>query len=159
MKRSLIALAFVASAATAPVQAQSMIAEGFGALTGAALCSQVGGGSGRYVASATCAVIGANIARNMTAPRPVQGPPVYPAPMPPQVIYPQDTCLGDGYYKGEYNPAAARAYCRGLIEQQRRARAQAERDAYYEGMRSVQQSERDAQRDGMRVDGYRTNSW
>lgn len=147
MKRSIVALAFVA--ATGAAQAQSMIAEGIGAITGAVLCSELGGGNARYVASGVCAYAGAQIARKLTTP---DRPPVYPAQpgsMQTQtgVVY-QDTCLTDGYFKGEYNPAAARAYCRGAAEAQRRSAVAAERDAYYEGLRSSQQLERDAYRWG-----------
>ena len=44
MKRSLIALAIVATSATVPVQAQSFVAETIGGITGAVLCNQIGGG-------------------------------------------------------------------------------------------------------------------
>lgn len=152
MKRSIVALALVAAAGGA--QAQSMIAEGIGAVTGAILCSELGGGSARYAASGACAYAGAQIAKRLTTPN---TPPVYPVqPGQPQVVYVQpapvpayyDNCLPDGYFKGEYNPAAARAYCRGAAEAQRRAAMAAERDAYYEGLRSSQQLERDASRWG-----------
>lgn len=162
MKRSLIVLAFVATAAAVPAQAQSVVAETLGAITGAAVCSQFGGGNGRVAGTAACAVIGAQIGRRMTTPD--NPPPVYPgAPVyqqggpvyAPQPIYaPQDVCLNDGYFKGEYNPAAARAYCRGAIEAQRRSQAMAERDAYYEGLRRVQAAERDAERWGAAGRGY-----
>ena len=160
MKRSLLVFAFVATAAAVPAQAQSVFAETLGAITGAAVCSQFGGGSGRTAGTAACAVIGAQIGRRLTTPD--NAPPVYPAQGPvyqqgpvyaPQPIY-SDSCMTDGYFKGEYNPAAARAYCRGAMEAQRRSQAMAERDAYYEGLRRVQASERDAERWGASGRGY-----
>ena len=168
MKRSLIAFAIVATSAVAPVQAQSFVAETIGGITGAVLCSQLGGGNGRVIATAGCAVVGAQIGRRLSTPNQpvVQGPPpvYYPQQAPvyqgqPQVIYqtPQDTCMSDGYYKGEYNPAAARAYCRGAIEAQRRAQLRAEQNAYEEGRRAQVYAERDAYQQGNRWSGGYTN--
>ena len=170
MKRSLIALAIVAASAAVPVQAQSFVAETIGGITGAVLCNQIGGGNGRVVATAGCAVIGAQIGRRLSTPTQpvVQGPPpvYYPQQAPvyqgqPQVIYQQpiyDNCMSDGYYKGEYNPAAARAYCRGAIEAQRRAQIRAEQNAYEEGRRAQVWAERDAyQQGGVRWSGGYTN--
>ena len=163
MKRSLLALAFVASAAAVPAQAQSVVAETLGAITGAVVCNQFCGGIGRVIATAGCAVIGAQIGRRLSTPD--NPPPVYPGAhggpvyqqggpvYAPQPMYP-DSCMTDGYFKGEYNPAAARAYCRGAMEAQRRSQAMAERDAYYEGLRRVQSSERDAERWGASGRGY-----
>ena len=159
MKRILAISILAASAAGA--QAQSIVAEGIGMVAGAVLCSEIGGGNARYVAAGTCAYLGGQIARRLTTPN---TPPVYPVQpgqpnvvyAPPQPVY-QDTCLTDGYFKGEYNPAAARAYCRGAAEAQRRAAIAAERDAYYEGLRSSQMMERDAHRWGaanIRYEGY-----
>ena len=170
MKRSLIAFAIVATSATMPVQAQSFVAETIGGITGAVLCSQLGGGNGRTIATAGCAVVGAQIGRRLSTPSQpvVQGPPpvYYPQQAPiyqgqPQVIYQQpiqDNCMTDGYYKGEYNPAAARAYCRGAIEAQRRAQIRAEQNAYDEGRRAQIWAERDAyQQGGVRWSGGYTN--
>ncbi len=154
MKRFIVAAALVSAAASAQAQQTNWIAEGVGAVTGAVLCSDLFGGNARYAASGACAYAGAQIARKLTTPN---TPPVYPVqPGQPQVVYVQpapapgyyDNCLPDGYFKGEYNPAAARAYCRGLVEAQRRSAIAAERDAYYEGLRSSQQLERDAHRWG-----------
>jgi hypothetical protein len=152
MKRLIVAAALISAAAGAQAQQSNWIVEGIGAVTGAVLCSELGGGNARYVASGVCAYAGAQIARKLTTPN---TPPVYPVQpgqpgmvyAPPQPVY-QDNCLTDGYFKGEYNPAAARAYCRGAVEAQRRAAIAAERDAYYEGLRSSQQLERDAHRWG-----------
>lgn len=170
MKRSLIAFAIVATSATAPVQAQSFVAETIGGITGAVLCNQIAQGGGRAVATAGCAVIGAQIGRRLSTPTQpvVQGPPpvYYPQQAPvyqgqPQVIYQQpiqDSCMSDGYYKGEYNPAAARAYCRGAYEAQRRAQIRAEQNAYEEGRRAQIWAERDAyQQGGVRWSGGWTN--
>jgi hypothetical protein len=164
MKRSLIAFAIVATSATMPVQAQSFVAETIGGITGAVLCSQIGGGNGRAIATAGCAVVGAQIGRRLSTPSQpvVQGPPpVYYPQQQPQVIYQQpiqDNCMTDGYYKGEYNPAAARAYCRGAIEAQRRAQIRAEQNAYEEGRRAQIYAERDAYQQGaVRWSGGFTN--
>lgn len=152
MKRLIVAAALVSAAAGAQAQQTNWLAEGVGAVTGAVLCSDLFGGNAKYAASGACAYAGAQIARKLTTPN---TPPVYPVqPGQPGMVYVQpgnvyqDTCLTDGYFKGEYNPAAARAYCRGAAEAQRRAAIAAERDAYYEGLRSSQQLERDAYRWG-----------
>ena len=159
MKRSIIALALVAAASGAQAQQTNWLAEGIGAVTGAVLCSEIGGGNARYAASGVCAYAGAQIARKLTTPN---TPPVYPVqPGQPVVVYApsapvyQDNCLTDGYFKGEYNPAAARAYCRGAVEAQRRSAIAAERDAYYEGLRSLQMLERDAYRWGSANNMYK----
>lgn len=149
MRRLIVVAALVSAAAGVQAQQTNWLAEGVGAITGAVLCSEIGGGNASYVASGVCAYAGAQIARKLTTP---DRPPVYPAQpnmvyVQPGAVY-QDTCLTDGYFKGEYNPAAARAYCRGAAEAQRRAAIAAERDAYYEGLRSSQQLERDAHRWG-----------
>lgn len=154
MKRSIVALALIAATSGVQAQQTNWLAEGVGAVTGAVLCSDLFGGNARYAASGACAYAGAQIARKLTTPN---TPPVYPVqPGQPGVVYVQpvpgpayyDNCLSDGYFKGEYNPAAARAYCRGAAEAQRRSAIAAERDAYYEGLRSSQQLERDAHRWG-----------
>ena len=51
MKRSIIALALVAAASGAQAQQTNWLAEGIGAVTGAVLCSEIGGGNARYAAS------------------------------------------------------------------------------------------------------------
>ena len=65
MRKLVIALALVISATAA--QAQS-VSEVLGMVTGAALCSQVGGGTGRMVAIATCSGIGGAMGRSYNRP-------------------------------------------------------------------------------------------
>jgi hypothetical protein len=158
MKRMIVTMALISAAAGAQAQQSNWLAEGIGAVTGAVLCSEIGGGNARYAASGVCAYAGAQIARKLTTPN---TPPVYPMQQnqpgvyaPPGPVY-QDNCLTDGYFKGEYNPAAARAYCRGAVEAQRRSAIAAERDAYYEGLRSSQMLERDATRWGAANNMYK----
>jgi phage tail tape-measure protein len=156
MKRSLIAIAIAASAVTAQVQAQEFgLGQTIGAITGAVIGHQFGGGTGKVAMTVIGGVIGSEVGRNLSNQRQHYLP--QPQYIPPRAGYEQsydmaagntvniranryqsqlDACVGDGVYNGQYNPQAALNYCRGALEASRRRQAQHEADAYAEGLRS-----------------------
>jgi len=174
MKRSILSLALVAAVSTSAMASDFGEVTGtvIGGIVGGVVGSKLGGGNqfGIIAGSAIGAGIGRSIGSSPTNPggyQTIPAPPTvnnYPAPVyqgQPQVIYQQapqvvyqqpqpisDGCMNDGYFKGEYNPAAARAYCRGAYEALRRNQARAERDAWIEGHRAFEQAERDSYRWG-----------
>jgi len=153
MKRTVIALALAASALSANAQEFSF-GQAIGAVTGAVIGNHFGGGTGNIAMTAIGAVVGSEVGRNLSNQRNYYVP--QGSYRPPIAGYNQpydmargntvniranraqselEQCIGDGVYNGVYNPDAAAAYCRGAIEAQRRRQAQAEMDAYSQGLR------------------------
>lgn len=153
MKRTVIALALAASALSAHAQEFGW-GQAIGAVTGAVIGNQFGGGAGNVAMTAIGAVVGSEVGRNLSNQRNFYVP--QGSYRPPIAGYNQpydmargndvniranraqselDNCIGDGVYNGVYNPQAAAAYCRGAIEASRRRQAQAETDAYHQGLR------------------------
>jgi hypothetical protein len=153
MKRTVIALALAASALSANAQEFSF-GQALGAVTGAVIGNHFGGGTGNIAMTAIGAVVGSEVGRNLSNQRNYYVP--QGSYRPPIAGYNQpydmargntvniranraqselEQCIGDGVYNGVYNPDAAAAYCRGAIEAQRRRQAQAEMDAYSQGLR------------------------
>ncbi len=153
MKRTVIALALAASALSANAQEFSF-GQALGAVTGAVIGNHFGGGTGNVAMTAIGAVVGSEVGRNLSNQRNYYVP--QGSYRPPIAGYNQpydmargntvniranraqselEQCIGDGVYNGVYNPDAAAAYCRGAIEAQRRRQAQAEMDAYSQGLR------------------------
>jgi len=159
MKKALVALAMVSATSVAVAQ-EFTTGQVIGTITGAVIGSHFGGGSGKTAATVIGAVVGNEVGRNLSN-RPPQVS--YHPPMRPNydlaqgstVVrqrniyqYEMDACVGDGYHNGEYNPAAAAAYCRGAMEAARQRQQRAERDAYIEGRRNYEEAQRQAYREG-----------
>lgn len=163
MKKALVALALLSATSTVMAQGFSN-GQVIGTITGAVIGSHFGGGSGKTAATVIGAVIGNEVGRNLSN----QPPQVnYHPPMRPYDLaqgttvgrqrniyqYQMDACVGDGYHNGEYNPAAASAYCRGTMEAARARQQRAERDAYIEGRRNYEEAQRQAYREGYSLGG------
>ena len=153
MKRTVIALALAASALSA--QAQDFTwGQALGAVTGAVIGNQFGGGNGNLAMTVIGGVVGSEVGRNLSnqrnyyVPQGSYRPPIAGYNQPYDMARGNDVniranrayselenCIGDGVFNGVYNPQAAAAYCRGAIEAQRRRQAQAEVDAYNQGLR------------------------
>lgn len=113
-----------------------------GAIIGGVVGNQIGGGVGQTVATAAGAVIGANIGRQVpnygtySVPYPTQArgyPPLYYDGTYP--IYERNApCDNELYIDGVYNPPAARQYCYGRMERERRQQQRYENDAYRRGL-------------------------
>ncbi len=153
MKRSVIAIALAASALSAQAQDYTW-SQAIGTVTGAVIGNHFGGGQGKVAMTVIGAVVGNEVGRNLSnqrqyyVPQGSYRPPIAGYNQPYDMAWGNtvniranraqselDNCIGDGVYNGQYNPQAAAAYCRGAIEANRRRQAQAEVDAYNQGLR------------------------
>lgn len=137
MKRIfVIAAVAVSMTAQAEMTVEETSAVTLGAIIGAVAGQNLGHGNGRTAMTAVGTIAGAKFFYDMTQPKQL-----YPAAAYNYKILGHDNfnCYSDGYYKGEFNPAAAQSYCRGVAESRQQRQARTERDAYIEGVRSQQQ--------------------
>lgn len=138
MKRtiSVLVAAMIATSAHAEMTVEETSAVTLGAIIGAVAGQNLGSGNGRTAMTAVGTIAGAKFFYDLTKPKQL-----YPAAAYNYKILGHDNfnCYSDGYYKGEFNPAAAQARCRGMHDGQQQRQARVERDAYIEGMRSQQQ--------------------
>jgi len=139
MKTSILTLALLAASPQA--LADDYVGTAIGGIAGAVIGSQFGGGSGQLATTAIGAIIGGQVANNLSQrnrdPRFYNADP-YGVPPNPYVVQrayqlPADACAGQTQYNGQYNPGAAQAYCRGQQDYLRQRQQQLEQEAYAAG--------------------------